>query len=657
MKKLLIGLAVVVVLLLAVVVAAPFVAPLLISVDTYKEQIAQAAKDATGRELVIAGDLELSFLPRLEIEARDVSFANAAGASEPEMVSLDQLLIQLQILPLLLGEVKVDSFVLVQPVIHLEVDKNGRANWQFQGGPADEASAGETQESSGGAPELAELSLGDVRLERGKLTYADAQTGRTEELSDINMALSLLNMESPFGAEGSVVWNGEQVTLIIEGDQLRSLVEGDATPLKMSIESRPLNLAYDGRVIAGDIPKVAGRVDLNVPSIRELADWTGNPLETGGGGLNLLTIKGQVTVTGPEYAFTSAEIELDNMFATGDFSADTGGAKVYAKGRLDVDQLDLNTYLPPEGAGIADEPTVPEGEPTWSTEPIDLSGLAGINADFDLTVGAIKVREIKIDRSALSLSLKDGVLVTDLTELRLYGGQGKGRIELDGSGSVPAVEQSFSIKGVRASPLLMDLAKFPDMEGTGDLEISVKAQGVNQDAMVKSMNGEGNFKFLDGAITGFNLAAMARDVKSAFQNPKADRTQKTDFAELSATFDIQDGTLSNNDLLLLNPLLRARGSGTANMPKRTLDYRFVPKLVGSIEGQGSSADEGGVSVPILVKGPWHAIRFQPDVEGIVSDVVEDPGKALEGAEGTLKKLKKGSKKIDPKKELKKLLGD
>ena len=311
-----------------------------------------------------------------------------------------------------------------------------------------------------------------MRLERGKLTYADAQTGRMEELSDINMALSLPNMDSPFGAEGSVVWHGEQVTLIIEGDQLRSLVEGDATPLKMSIESSPLNLRYEGRVIAGEIPKVVGRVDLNVPSIRELATWTGNPIETGGRGLNLLTIKGQVTVTGPEYAFTSAEIELDNMFATGDFSADTGGAKLYAKGRLDIDQLDLNTYLPPEDVGIADNPTTPDGEPIWSTEPIDLSGLAGINADFDLTVGAINVREIKVDRSALSLSLKDGILVTDLTELRLYGGRGEGRIELDGSGSVPSVEQSFSIKGVRANPLLTDLAKFPDMEGTGDLEIA-----------------------------------------------------------------------------------------------------------------------------------------------------------------------------------------
>jgi AsmA protein len=478
-----------------------------------------------------------------------------------------------------------------------------------------------------------------------------------EELSDINMTLSLPNMDNPFGAEGSLAWHGELVTLIIEGDQLRSLVEGDATPLKMSLESAPLNLGYEGRVIAGEVPKVVGRVDLNVPSIRELATWTGNSIETGGGGFNLLTIKGQVTVTGPEYAFTNAEIALDNMFATGDFSADTGGAKLYAKGRLDIDQLDLNTYLPPERASDAEEEAALDEGLKWSKEPIDLSGLAGVNADFDLSVGAIKVRDIKVDRSALSVSLKDGVLVTDLTELKLYGGQGQGRIELDGSGSVPSVENSFSLKGVRANPLLTDAAKFTNLEGTGDFEIAITAQGISQDAMVKSLNGKGNVKFSDGAITGFNLASMARNVKSAFQNPKADRTQKTDFAELSGTFSIKGGIVSNKDLLLLNPLLRAKGSGTANMPKRTLDYRIEPKLVGSIEGQGGDADEGGVTIPVLVKGPWHALRFQPDVEGVVSDVLKDPGKALKDVEGTVKKLKKGSKKIDAKKELKKLLGD
>jgi len=228
---------------------------------------------------------------------------------------------------------------------------------------------------------------------------------------------------------------------------------------------------------------------------------------------------------------------------------------------------------------------------------------------------------------------------------------------VDATGPAPAVEQSFSIEGVDANPILTDAARFSNLEGTGDFEISVSAQGVSQDAMIKSLNGKGGFKFADGAIRGFNLAAMARNVKSAFLDPTADRSQKTDFAELSGTFNIRDGIVKNADLLLLNPLLRAKGSGKADMPERTLDYRIEPKIVGSTAGQGGAADESGVTVPILVRGPWHAIRFEPDVAGLAGDLAKDPAKALKGAKGTLKKLKKGSKEIDPKKELKKLLGD
>ena len=127
MKKVLIALATLVVLIVVALLAAPFFIP----VETYKTQIAQAAKDATGRELTIKGDMRLSLLPRLELEAEDVSFANVPGAAQADMVRLKKLLVQLQVLPLISGEVRIDSFVLVEPVIHLEIDKDGRPNWQF----------------------------------------------------------------------------------------------------------------------------------------------------------------------------------------------------------------------------------------------------------------------------------------------------------------------------------------------------------------------------------------------------------------------------------------------------------------------------------------------------------------------------------------------
>jgi uncharacterized protein involved in outer membrane biogenesis len=53
-----------------------------------KPQIARAARDATGRELTLGGDIDLDigFAPALVVE--DVSFQNAPWGSRPEMAKI-----------------------------------------------------------------------------------------------------------------------------------------------------------------------------------------------------------------------------------------------------------------------------------------------------------------------------------------------------------------------------------------------------------------------------------------------------------------------------------------------------------------------------------------------------------------------------------------
>jgi AsmA protein len=248
-------------------------------------------------------------------------------------------------------------------------------------------------------------------------------------------------------------------------------------------------------------------------------------------------------------------------------------------------------------------------------------------------------------------------LVADLKELNLYDGTGKGRITLDGRRKVPAVKSAFTMEGVSAEPLLTDAADFDRLSGTGRLEISVSTRGESERAMVQASNGTGAVKFVDGAIKGVNLAAMVRNVKAAFTPGGAGDTQKTDFAELSGTFRIEKGILRNNDLKLLNPLIRLAGAGTSDLPKRRVKYRVEPKVVASLKGQGGEGEAKGIMVPVIVKGPWHDLKYRPDLASLVGDAAKDPAKALEGAKETLKGVKEGLGVKDPKKALKKLFGN
>ncbi len=190
LRKISLGVSILVMLL----VVAAFVVPMLIPKDWLREQIKAEAKKATGRDLIIGSDLSLQLLPSVMVNMNDVRFANVEGGSRPNMVNLKELRMHLALLPLLSSEVEVREFVLVEPDILLEVDKNGRANWAFSGSEPDAelgtaagsgASGGDASQSVG----LDSLRLGDVRLLDGRLEYRDYRSGTAETVEDLNVVL------------------------------------------------------------------------------------------------------------------------------------------------------------------------------------------------------------------------------------------------------------------------------------------------------------------------------------------------------------------------------------------------------------------------------------------------------------------------------------
>ncbi|MBL4863400.1 MAG: AsmA-like C-terminal region-containing protein, partial [Rhodobiaceae bacterium] len=216
---------------------------------------------------------------------------------------------------------------------------------------------------------------------------------------------------------------------------------------------------------------------------------------------------------------------------------------------------------------------------------------------------------------------------------------GTGRLVLDGSGSTPAVTAKFDLANISAYPLLRDAAAFERLEGDGTINFDVRTTGRSQKAMMSALSGAGSITFADGAIRGINIAKLMRNVLSAATSGwESGGTESTDFSELSGTFTIARGILSNTDLKLLSPLVRVTGKGTVDLPAQTLIYRVEPKLAATLEGQGSTQEATGLEVPIVISGPWADPRFTPDFAAIIANpdgikdvidaVKEDGGKGL-----------------------------
>ena len=651
MKKLLIGLVALVVILVVVVLVLPSLVPK----ETLRAQIENQMESATGREVTIAGDVGVSIIPSVELTLEQVTIANAPGAADANMIELGALRLKVALFPLLGGELAVDEFVLDTPTIRLEVDAAGKPNWEFEtaeAGASDGTSDSGSGGSGGGAGFLNEVRLGDVAITNGTVIYADRQAGTEERLDDVNVRLSLPNLDSPFNLDGGITWHGEAIDLTVDIARPRALLDNQNTDLTAKVDTKHLTLSFDGQATGGTPMRIEGKTELDTPSVRALADWAGSPIDMEGDVLGPFSVAGTVRVAQPVVAFTDATIAIDAIRATGNVELNTGGAVPRVKGNLDVAALDTNPYLGGGGGGEsgggASGGGAAQGSDDWSDEPIDLSALKSINADFTLRVESILVQSIKIGKSALRLTVEGGLMTADLTEMALYEGQGKAKIVANGARAVPAVALDFDLSGMQAEPLLTDAAGFDRVSGTARGNMSVRGSGRSQREIVVNLNGTGAIGFTDGAVSGINLGAMLRNVASAFLDASAGTPQKTDFTEITGTFTITNGILDNQDLQLLSPLLRVGGAGTVELPPRTVNYRITPKLVASGEGQGGQAQAAGLSVPVIVSGPWSDLSFKPDLAGALQETLKDPGKAKEAVQETIKSITEGDgEKKDP----------
>lgn len=643
-KKLLIGLGVVVLLL----VAAALIVPWLVPLETYKEQVAQQIKKVTGRELTVGGDLSFSLLPAVALEARQVRLSNAEWATDADMIALDAVQVRLDLLPLLSGQVVVDSFVLENPVIHLERDARGRANWELGGPKGDAAAGGEGEaapaeggEAAGGAPR--DIRLGDVRLVNALVTYTDAATGRRMEARDLNLKVALTDLDSPLELDGDVLWNGEKVALSAVVERPRDAMEGRPSPVSLEVTADPVAVSFEGTAAGGREARVDGALDVEADSLRGLIAWVDKPLDFQGEGLEKFSLKGAIAATPQRAAVEGLDLQLDALRASGELAVAMDGPRPVLSAALETNTLDLNPYMPPSGqeggetaAGeqAAQGQAKPQG---WSDEPIDFSGLRQADLDLRLKSEGVVVRKVEIGESVIAVTLKGGRLDLELERMALYDGAGKAKVAVAAEKRVPDFSVQATLDGIQAAPLLTAAADFERLEGTGAFTIDAATRGDNVKAIVGALNGKGGFVFEDGAIRGVNLAAMVRNVTSAFQAAGTAEAQKTDFAELKGSFTIADGVVNNPDTQLLAPLVRLAAAGTVNLPARTLKYRVEPKAVATLEGQGGQEQLAGVMVPVIVEGPWDNLKYRPDLEGAIKKGIQDPG----ALERTLEGLKDG----------------
>lgn len=244
-------------------------------VEAQKPRIAQAVRDATGRELALRGPIRLRPSLQPTLVAEDVGFANAPWGSRPEMARLASLEVKLALLPLVRGEVAIERIVLIEPDILLETDREGRGNWELRPAAAPAPSPGPGPAERGEAPAVVPaVAVETLRIERGTITVRDGATGRTTTLAIPRLEASL-PVDRPARLELEAAVDGVAVGVIGSTGPLGHLVApaaGAPFPIDLTLRVAEARLAVKGTIVE---PRAARGYELavtvSVPDLARLA--------------------------------------------------------------------------------------------------------------------------------------------------------------------------------------------------------------------------------------------------------------------------------------------------------------------------------------------------------------------------------------------------
>jgi uncharacterized protein involved in outer membrane biogenesis len=216
-----------------------------------KPRIAQAVKDATGRELTLGGAVTLAVGLSPSLVVADVMFANAPWASQPHMIKAGELQVEVELVPLLLGDVEFDRIELVDVEVLLETDAQGKGNWEFTTGA----------KSTESFWTLKKLQVENMKIVRLNFTLHDGKRGSTSQFSLASLDVSRKPSSSDLTINLKGAANGQALALSGKIGLIRNLLAHK--PLEVDLLGQVSGSRITVAGVIGDVLELDG-IDLKI---------------------------------------------------------------------------------------------------------------------------------------------------------------------------------------------------------------------------------------------------------------------------------------------------------------------------------------------------------------------------------------------------------
>jgi uncharacterized protein involved in outer membrane biogenesis len=589
-------------LVILVVGAAAAIFAIVNSIDfnAYKDLITQQVKAATGRDLVLAGDVKVAFslTPRLEVD--QVSFRNADWGSEPEMVKLDKLEADVDLIPLLSSQIRIKRLHLIGADILLETDNKGQGNWVMGNAAA-----------AAGAP-LPELD--EASIENSRIRFKDGATGKLRSIAVDKLTIS------PADTQGMLA-----VDFAGKVDDMPLSVKGVTGGLKSFVQG-PLSIDATGQLAGNDLG-IKGQIE-------QPAALEGITLELYLAGSSTDQLAALAGISAPKLAAVQVRTKLteqNGKYLFDEIAAKLGGSDLTGKVELDRGQTppSINAGLASSHLDLADfgiqtdaKSPAPNDGRVFSAAPWDFSALHAIDGQVRLNVQQLVAGKTTFDNVVSEFNLKSGLLkITSLT-----ANLGEGSIALaanvNSADSPASIQARFRASNVDGVPLMEAMGLGGAVTaGRINMEAQLEGPGTSlRDLMAKS-NGGLHLEMGEGAIKNDFARLMFADLFQLVTFGGSGDAAHVDCAvtDLVAV----DGIANTRSMVLDTPGVTIVGNGDINLRDETLHLRF--------DSNSKQVNLANLAVPLNVGGTLGHPSVSPDAMGAVGDTANFAARAANTA--------------------------
>ncbi|MDV7270825.1 AsmA family protein [Thioclava sp. A2] len=573
------------------------------------DKIAQVAVDQikaqTGRSVTLKGETQVSYYPVLGVSTGSIEIANADWSDAGPLMVADSLKIGVDLASLIGGEIKITGLEAVNPNLLLERAKDGRVNWDL----GVEGVATTTPAAASKSNPLA-LSLNRALVSGGKLRFLDHQVGGETRVDDLAIDLRWPEYRGAASFDLSARPQGASL-LSVSGEvsQLANLIENGSSPGKFTAKADGGSASFTGTISAP--LRLEGAVKLQFSNTSAfLASLGVKGIEVPQGLGRAASAEADLSLSEKMVlSLKNLRLTLDQNSLSGAAQVDLGATPPNVTATLAAGTLDFSG-LAGGGAGGGGSSASAGG---WSKSPIDASALGSFNGKVDISAKGLNVAGLTFGATSASAAVDNSRAVVTLNRLAGYAGTITGQVVANNRKGL-SVGGSVKASGMEMQTLLRDLAGVDRFTGQGEAQLEFLGSGNSTHAIMNSISGKGAVSMGRGTIKGFDLDSLMRKGLATGGT--------TVFDSLSASFTMDKGNLTNNDLLLKLPVISATGKGRVGLGARDIDYLFTPKTA-------SAESTGGVVIPVRIRGSWDNPKIWPDMDEAIDLNLKEEKKAVQ----------------------------